>query len=176
MQPTGTTKSRLRSAGKQEDGSPTLVPVSNRRSGIAVRRPAEFGELLKVRLALGLPFSILTPLHLISHCRGFKGLPEGGAFRIAVLRLVQPSLLAMRVGGTWSCIGPIITVMAAAIGRLLCLASVLERIIGTVGGRNHQQPRNRNRLRQRQEYYSLRRTPLCVPDAMGSPDAAVTTI
>lgn len=97
MQPTDTTKSRLRSADKQDEGSPTLVPVSNRRSAIAVRRPAEFGELLKARLALGLPFSILTPLHLMSHCRGFKGLPEGWTFRVAVLRLVKPSLLT----GCW---------------------------------------------------------------------------
>lgn len=124
MQPTGTTNSRSRSADKQDEGSPTLVPVSNRRFGMAVRRPAEFGEFLTGRVALGLPFSIVIPLHLMSHCRVFKGLREGWAFRAAILKFVQRSLLAT-VGGIWSCIGPIITVMAAAIGRPLCLASVL---------------------------------------------------
>jgi hypothetical protein len=163
------------------------------------------------------------------------------AFRAAVLELGQPIPLAMHVGRIWDCIGPIVALMTAAIGRLRCVASYPERMIGTTRCRSlkrarccrlHEifagiaspsntvadeharppQPRrllsshsekrrstaetampncwNRtpdasnwreiwplsNRLRQRQEYLRLLRTPLCVSSAVGSPDTAIATV
>lgn len=84
--------------------------IRNRRKLVkssGIRRPSE-------GLALVSPLSIVTPLHLISDCTGFKGVSEVWAFRAAILELVQPGQLPMRVG--W--------------------ISVVERIVATVGCRN----------------------------------------
>lgn len=221
-----------------------LVPAdaahANRRSGVIVRvtMPVELGELPKGRLALDFPFSVATPLHLMSNWTGFKGPPEMWAFRDAILELDQQSLLAL--GRIRSCVGPIIALMAADIGRLRCIASPPERIFVTTGRlkrarncilheisagmattfntladeqttppharrlrsshpeelRNTANPetamagpwsRTRdgfwndvwklgNRLRQRQEYFRLMRTPLCVPSAVGAAEPAATII
>lgn len=124
--------------------APANAAHANRRSRMVVRvpKPTEFGELLKGRLALDLPFSIATPLHLMSDFSGFKRLPEVWAFRLAILELGQPSLLGMHVGRIWSCFGPITTLRAAAIDRLRCITSFREAIIGTVACHKIKQPRN----------------------------------
>lgn len=125
-----------------------LVPANaanaNRRSVLVVRlpRPAELGERPKGRLALVLPFSVATTLHLMSDCRGFKGLPEVRAFRAAILELGPRSLRNLHVGRIWSCIGPIIALVAATIGRLHCIASFPDRMIATIGCRNLKRARN----------------------------------
>lgn len=127
---------------------------ANERSGggIRVPMPMEFGELLKGRVPLeSLRFSVAKPLHLTSGWTVFKGLRKMGAFRAAVLELGQPILRAMHVGRIWDCIGPIIALMTAAIGRLRCIATP-------------------------QEYLHLLWTPLCVSSAVDSPDTAVATL
>lgn len=133
----------------QADAAP-----ANERSGggIQAPMPMEFGELLKGRLPLeSLRFSIARPLHLTSGWTGFKGLRKMWAFRAAVLELSQPILLAMHIGRIWDCIGPIITLMTAAIGRLRCIATP-------------------------QGYLHLLWTPLCISSAVDSPDTAVATV
>lgn len=100
---------------------------ANERSGGGI------GELLKGRLPLeSLRFSVATPLRLTSGWTGFEGLRKMWAFQAAVLELGQPILLAMHVGRIWDCTGPIIALMTAAIGRLRRMASVPERMIGTI--------------------------------------------
>lgn len=118
---------------------------ANERSGGGIRAPMpmEFGKLLKRRLPLeSLRFSVATPLHLTSGWTGFKGLRKMWAFRAAVLELGQPILLAAHVGQIWDCIGPIIALMTAAIGRLRCIASYPERMIGTARCRSLKRARS----------------------------------
>lgn len=113
---------------------PADAAHANGRSGVVVRMPPiEFGELLKGRLPLErLRFSVAAPLHLMSGWTGFKGrLRQMWAFRAAILELGQWNLLAMHVGRTWDCIGPIVAFVTAAIGGLRRIASVPERMIRT---------------------------------------------
>lgn len=125
-----------------------LVPANavnaNRRSGRALQvpRPAAFAERLKGRVARGLPFSIAPALHLMFDCCGLKGLLEVRAFRVAILELGQVSLWGMHVGRTWSCIGPIVALMAVAINKLRHIMCFLEEIIATVGCRSLKQACN----------------------------------
>lgn len=107
---------------------------ANVRSRVVVRvpTPMEFGERLKRRLPLeGSRFSLASPLDLTSDRAGSKGLRKVWAFRAAILELGQPSLLAMHVVRISDCIGPIIALIIAAIGRLRCIPSFPERMIGT---------------------------------------------
>lgn len=99
---------------------------ANGRSGVVVRVPMrmEFGENLR--------FSVAAPLHLTSGWTGFEGLRQMWAFRAAILELGQWILLAMHVGRIWHRIGPIVALMTAAIGRRRRIASVPERMIGTI--------------------------------------------
>lgn len=116
---------------------------ANQRSRRAVRvpKPAELGERLKERDALGVPFSVATPLHLTFGWSGVKGHPEVWGFCVAFLEYSQPSVLGMQVGRIWSCIGPIIALMAAAIDRLRYITSFREEIIATVACRKIKKPR-----------------------------------
>lgn len=173
---------------------------------IRLLKPTKLGQLFKGRLALELPLSIVIPRHLISDCAGFKGFPEVSAFLGAMLELSWPSRLGMHVGRIWSCIGPIIALMTVAINRLRCLhelsgrknreswvpyhqtivlseilrireTAIASRCNGMLDGSSCDDVwLLRNRLRHRQQYLLLRRAPLCVSGAVGSPDTTVTTI
>lgn len=127
-----------------------LVPANaahaNRRSGVVVGvpMPVELGELLKGRVSLeGIRLSVASSIHLMSGRSEFERLPEVPAFRAAILECGQRSLLGLHIGRTWSWIGPVIGLMPpAAIGRLGCIASLLEQIIGTSRCRTLKRARN----------------------------------
>lgn len=119
-----------------------LLPAaahSNRRSGVVLRlpMPVEPGKPLNGRLPLkGFGFSIGKPLHLMSGQSGFKCLPEMWALRIVLLDRGRPCRLAVHVGRIWYCIGQINAFLIVAVGELRCIASLLERIVGTTRCRN----------------------------------------
>lgn len=116
-----------------------LAALTNRRSGVVLRvpMPVELSEPLKGRLPCeGLGLLVATPLHLMSRRSRFKGLPEMWAFRVAFLELGERSRLAVHVGRIWSCIGPIYALTTVAIRNLRCIASLPERMVGTIRCRN----------------------------------------
>lgn len=118
---------------------PADAAHANWRSGVVLRlpMPVEPGEPLNGRLPLeGFGFSVGTPLHLMSGQSGFKGLPEMWALRVALFERGRPCRLAVHVGRIWSCIGQINAFLIVAVGKLRCIASVLERIVGTTRCRN----------------------------------------
>lgn len=67
-----------------------------------------------------------------------KDLLDVWAFRIAILELGQRSLLGLHLGRIESSIGMCIGLWAAAVGRLRCIASLLEQTIVTTESRNVQ--------------------------------------
>lgn len=79
--------------------------------------------------------------NLMSGSTGFKSRSEMWPFRAAMIELAQPSLLAMHVGRIWDCIGQIIALMTATIGRLRCIATGPERMIGTTRCRSFKRAR-----------------------------------
>lgn len=115
---------------------PADAAYANRRSGVVLRlpMPVEPREPWKGgSRSRGL--SIGTPLDLMSRRSGFKDLPDMWALRVALLERGQPCRLAVHVGRIWSCSGQINALMIVAIGKLRCIASLLERI-STVGWPN----------------------------------------
>lgn len=124
--------------------APYTLSPEDATHGMLVRgqKPPELGEFLKRLLALSVQFSIATPLHFMLDSSGFKGLAKVWAFRVAILELGQRSLLGPHVGRIWSCIGPIIALIAPAIDRLRCTASLQERTIGATGCRHLKRVRN----------------------------------